>query len=392
MEKIKPVILVICDYYLPGFESGGAMRTLVNMVERLSDTYDFKIVTRDHDGLDKTSYANVRISDWNEIENADVYYLSKDEIRLGAIKKLVQQTKPNAVYLNSFFSPLTFFSLFLRRFHQIGAIPVISAPEGELLSGALAIKPLKKRLYIAAAKLLRLFRDIVWKLASDFERDEIQSVFADAKTMFIAPNMPPRMILGGYEQSQKPEKRQGHAKLVFLSRISRKKNLHWLFEIVKNVTGDLAIDVYGPIEDKEYWNECQQVIDTLPPNIKIETKGSISHESVARTLVGYHFFVLPTLGENFGHIFIEALAAGCPLIISDRSPWRHLESEGVGWDIALENPDKWLRVINDCLEMDNRDYQAMSERARKYAVDWLAAPDVEQANRDVLKFALSQAD
>ena len=46
----KPLILVICDYYLPGFESGGAMRTIVNMVDRLADEFRFRIVTRDHDG------------------------------------------------------------------------------------------------------------------------------------------------------------------------------------------------------------------------------------------------------------------------------------------------------------------------------------------------------
>ncbi len=46
----RPKILIICDYFLPGFESGGAMRTLVNMIDRFSDRFDFRVVTRDHDG------------------------------------------------------------------------------------------------------------------------------------------------------------------------------------------------------------------------------------------------------------------------------------------------------------------------------------------------------
>ena len=56
-----------------------------------------------------------------------------------------------------------------------------------------------------------------------------------------------------------------------------------------------------------------------------------------KNLFEYHFFILPTLGENFGHVFIEALAAGCPLIISNRTPWLELEKKGIGWDIPLEN-------------------------------------------------------
>ena len=78
MASVKPIILVICDYYLPGFESGGAMRTLVNMVSRLSNEFDFRVITRDHDGpLNKSSYTTVNINEWNGLDDVKVFYLSK---------------------------------------------------------------------------------------------------------------------------------------------------------------------------------------------------------------------------------------------------------------------------------------------------------------------------
>ena len=59
-NKSKPKILVLSDYYLPGYKSGGGMRTIVNMVERLRDRFDFYIITRDHYGpLDIVSYTIV---------------------------------------------------------------------------------------------------------------------------------------------------------------------------------------------------------------------------------------------------------------------------------------------------------------------------------------------
>src|SRR5436190_24389522 len=126
MEKLKPVILVICDYYLPGFESGGALRALVNLIDRLGDRYQFKLITRDHDGLlRRDSYTNVQLNDWNRVGNADVYYLSKDSIRFAKIGELIRETAPAAIYLNSFFSLLTIFTLILRRIHKIGPIPII---------------------------------------------------------------------------------------------------------------------------------------------------------------------------------------------------------------------------------------------------------------------------
>ncbi len=390
MEKVTPVILIICDYYLPGFESGGAMRTLVNMVDRLGDSYEFKIVTRDHDGpLNKAPYPNVRINEWNRIENTDVYYLSKNNIRLDKIKKLIRAMNPDAVYLNSFFSPLTIFTLILRRFNKIGPIPIILAPEGELVSGALSIKRLKKELYIRVAKLLKILDPVVWKAASEFEENSIKALFGNKRKILVAPNMPPRAILSDFELAAKPEKKRGQAKLVFLSRFMRKKNFNWLLDHIRKLKDELSIDIFGPLEDAEYWAECQAIIKTLPPNIKIEAKGPVLHDDVASTLAKYHFFVLPTLGENFGHIFIEALAAGCPLIISDRTPWRNLAKDVIGWDLPLEDPNAWVSVVNNCLNMDNEDYLIRSENARRFAVAWLSDPAHERSNREVLEFALA---
>jgi len=392
MEKVRPTILMICDYYLPGFESGGAMRTLVNMVDRLSDEFDFKIVCRDHDGpLNREPYTTVRINDRNQTGNAEVYYLSKNNITIGRIKRLVRETSPDAIYLNSFFSPLTVFTLLLRRFGPIGSVPVVLAPEGELVSGALSIKPLKKQLYIRFAKLLNLFDKIVWKAASEYEKQAIESIFGSNVNGSIAPNMPPRAIRGDLDLGEKPEKLSGQARLIFLSRFMRKKNFNWFLDVVRNVPGKLSIDIYGPIEDLSYWDEYEEIVTTLPENIKVEAKGTVPYEDVAKTLSQYHFFVLPTLGENFGHIFVEALAAGCPLVISDRSPWRDLEAKGVGWDTPLETREKWLSVINVCLAMNDDEYRSMSARAREFAEAWLSDPVQEESNRNVLRTALNAA-
>ena len=126
----KPVILIICDYYLPGFESGGALRTLVNMVDRLGDRFDFRIVTRDHDGpLDRTPYTNVKIGEWNRVGNADVFYLSRDHIHGKRLTELIVEVTPDAIYLNSFFSRLTVLVLKLRKLRRIKPLPVILAPD-----------------------------------------------------------------------------------------------------------------------------------------------------------------------------------------------------------------------------------------------------------------------
>ena len=75
-----------------------------------------------------------------------------------------------------------------------------------------------------------------------------------------------------------------------------------------------------------------------------DTAGEAAHRDLQRRLSTYDVMILPTLGENFGHIIVEAWAAGCPVLISDRTPWRQLTSQGLGWDVPLDH-EAWIRAI-----------------------------------------------
>lgn len=385
----KPVILVICDYYLPGFESGGALRTLVNMVDRLGDRYDFRIITRDHDGqLVRSPYTTVKIGAWNRVGEADVYYLSKDQIRARKIVGLVREVSADAIYLNSFFGRLTILFLTLLRLRRVRQLPIILAPEGEFSPGALTLNPVRKRVYITHVKLLGLLSSFILKAASTSEKADIERMLGGSHDVRVAPNMPPRMIFENYDQANKPKKIVGRARMIFLSRFMRKKNFNWLLEHLRSVVGELSIDICGTLEDHDYWEDCLRITKSLPVNIKVQAIGPVPHEDVSETLAKYDFFILPTLGENFGHVFIEALASGCPLIISDRTPWRALEKHGIGWDLALEDPPVWIAVLNESVNMNNDSYQTMSASARAFALEWLSNPEIEKSNIKVLEGAL----
>ncbi|HEY0427872.1 MAG TPA: glycosyltransferase family 4 protein [Pyrinomonadaceae bacterium] len=395
-QNRKPIILVLCDYYLPGYKSGGGMRAIVNMVDRLKDKFDFRIVTRDHDKTrDRRQYETVDINEWNELRGAKVFYLSKDNVKISKLRELVLQVKPDSIYVNSYFATLTIFVLQLRKLRLIPRINIVLAPCGELSDGALQLKAGKKRLFIGFSKLSRLYKDIIWKASNELEKAEIERIKGKTGEIYIAPDLPPRTIFDNYMQDLKLKKKIGEARMIFLSRFMRKKNFKWLLEFISEIEGNLTIDVYGPLEDEAYWAECQTIIEKLPSNIKVESKGGISYEKVAETLFKYHFFILPTLGENFGYVFLEALAAGCPLIISDRTPWLNLENDKIGWDLSLENKEEWIKTINHCINMDASTYSNYSITARQFADDWLQNPEIEESTLKILSdsstFALSLA-
>ena len=383
--------MIFCDYYLPGYKSGGGMRTIVNMVDRLHEKYDFWIVTRDHDGkLDKESYKSVKINQWNSIRNAQVYYLSKDNIKISKLRELILETKPDSLYSNSFFATLSIFVIKLRKLRLIPNLNIIIAPCGELSDGSLNLKPAKKQLYITVTKLAKIYKNVIWKASSELEKLEIERIKGKGGKIFISPDLPPKILNEHYSQDKKPEKNPNSAKMIFLSRFARKKNFKWLLEKLDKIKGHLIIDVYGPLEEPDYWEECLQIINKLPKNIKVEAKGSIPYEETANKLLEYHFFILPTLAENFGHVFLEALAAGCPLVMSDRTPWLNLKDKKIGWDISLEKPDEWLEILNHCINMNNAEFVQTSSKARSYAMNWLNDPSVEEETIKILNYSLSK--
>lgn len=380
----KPKILIICNYYLPGYKSGGGLQTIVNTVSRLQHRFDFWIITRDHDG-DQVRYNDIKINDWNRVKGAKVFYLSQDNIKASKLRELILEVQPDSIYLNSVFSTLSIFVLLLRRLTLIPSLNIVLAPEGEISDGALQLKTKKKKIFLKLAKVLGLHKNLIWKSTSEFEKYEVERIKGKGGSIFIAPNLPARMFLEDYNQLLKPEKKVGEVKMIFLSRFMRKKNFNWLVELLSQVEGNLSIDIFGPLEDKNYWEQTRRLLKKLPKNIVIEYKGSISHETVVKTIFNYHFFVLPTLGENFGHVFIEALAAGCPLIISDRTPWLDLEEKRIGWDLALEKSVKWIKVFNYCMSLDNAAYSKISSKARSFACQWLSDPKVEEDTLRVLE-------
>ncbi len=74
---------------------------------------------------------------------------------------------------------------------------------------------------------------------------------------------------------------------------------------------------------------------------------------------------------------------GCPVLISDQTPWHDLEEKGVGWDLPLEHPELFRDVLQKCADMDNTEYVRWSERAREYGLMMSQDEEVVEQNRQL---------
>jgi len=388
MVKYLPVILTFTSYYLPGFKGGGPIRTIASMVDILGDEFDFRIVTLDRDLGSESPYPDIKVGEWQQVGKAKVLYVESGTLTLGYLRNLINSTPHDIMYLNSCFSPRhAILPLLLRRLGLIKSAVTIVAPRGEFSKGALSLKHFKKMAYLYGAKFLGLYRSVTWQASSQHEKVDILHVFPRQATsdcglkIIIAPDLSqPRRITSG---CKKYSKESGSLKIVFVSRISPKKNLDGALTMLRGLQGEVMFDIYGPLEDMAYWEKCQSIIRTLPPSIQVHYRGIIQHEKVTEVFWTYDLFFFPTLGENYGHVIIEALVAGCPILISDQTPWRNLEATGVGWDIPLEYPEKFKAVLQQCVDMDCVRMQNLSERAMAYGIQKATDADVVQQNRDI---------
>ena len=388
-----PSILIVTGSYYPGYKSGGPIRTLTNLVAHLGEEFDFRILTADRDLNDVKPYPDIQPNAWTKRTHEQVCYLSPDQRRFLTFRQHLTQESYDLLYLNSFLSKLTVYAVICRRLGLLPARPWIIAPRGEFSPGALQIKWPKKRLFLTVAGISGLYRDLIWQASSEFEAEAIRRMVArfhldSNPTILIAPNLPPR-VADTKPLSSVP-KNKGKARLVFLSRIARKKNLVFALQQLAQVQGEITVDIYGPKEDEAYWRTCQQLVADLPENVSVSYLGLVEPGQVLTVFATYHAFLFPTLGENFGHVILESLSAGCPVITSDRTPWRGLASRRAGWDLPLERPDAFVQAIQQIVAMDQSTWQKWSQGARQVAYAFVNDPAILEANRQLFYTALAQ--
>jgi glycosyltransferase involved in cell wall biosynthesis len=374
----KKTILIFIDWYLPGFKAGGPIQSCANLVSHLKGDFNFKIITRDTDYCETIPYPAVKSNAWNMIdEQTQVYYLSADCLTRREMQRLVNETAFDIAYLNGIFSfSFTIIPLFYLR--KLSDKKIIVAARGMLAPGALAIKSLKKQVFLTAARVMKLFNKVTFHATSSEERKDIAQVFGNNSHIMIAGNLSKKIDLPSFHPKTKTA---GTLKLINIARVAPEKNLKFALEILKDVSANIIFDFYGPVYNKSYFDECMQLLSNMPQHIKASYKEVIPNSEVPQILKNYDAMLMPTLGENFGHIILESLIASCPVIISDQTPWQQLDSDNSGRAIPLNNKDAFIAAIEMFAAADSETHNVFRLGAYQRAKKFIENTDTAAANK-----------
>ena len=376
---MKNKVLVFIDWFLPGYKAGGPIQSISNFVHHFGSEIEISIVTSNKDLGEEMPYVGIEPNVWLKKTNYKIIYLDKEHTNVTTYKKLLKQENYTTVYINSLFSFL--FALLPLWLAVKYNMRIVLAPRGMLGSGALKIKKRKKQLALLLIKISGVPNKIIWQGTASSEILEIKKYFGEKMQVKLAPNLSAKIP----EFLVNKQKAAATLDLFFLSRISEKKNLIGALKYLKKVKKCYQINfsIIGPIGETGYWNECELLIKKLPKHITVNYLGAIPNLELPQVLKQQQVLLLPTFNENFGHVILEAFQAGCPVILSNQTPWQDLEKKKIGYDIDLDKPLDFTLAIEFFAKINEEDYQKWSLNAFNFALEFCNNKEIVNANRDL---------
>jgi len=354
---MTPTVCLTIDWYLPGTNSGGPVRSVANLVSALQ-TIDFYIITRNTDYCSDVPYTGIVPNQWlKQAPNVWVYYLSEDRVNKREIRRVLLQLQPDVLYVSGIYS--RWFSQWPVFVGKKAGIKTVVAARGMLSPHALAVKPFKKWVFLRAMRWLNLYREVLFHATSPQEAADIHRVLGSHCPVAVVPNVGRSETAG----VQPLAKTVGELRLVSVGRIAPEKGTLLGLQALGAVKGQVVLDLYGTAYDSGYWQQCEAVIAQLPSRIQVRYHGACDSEAVAEKLASAHALLLPSEGENYGHAIVESLSQGRPVIISQNTPWQGLAQRRAGWDVPVEALPNAIQTL---LDWDQAEFNVWVDGAKNY--------------------------
>lgn len=367
----KKKLLIFADWFAPGFRGGGITRSTVNVAVLLKDVFDVFVFTRAEDFGVEEIYEGIETDKWELFdERINIFYCSKENLSFKTVKKIILDIQPDTVYLNNLYSYyFTWIPVWLNNKNHYKA-KVVLATRGHLEKKALQKSKWRKKFFLMVAKNTDFFGKVVFQAVARMGVDTVKAHFKDNEIKFVSnfPIFLPRER-GGIS------KKEGELSALFVGRVSPEKNILWLLKAIENIDFQFVLEIAGGIEDEKYWQKCLKQIESLPKNITVNYLGEFQMNEVCKLYQKTHILVHPTKSEGFGHVIIEALSMGRPVLISNGTPWNNMEKRKAGWNFSLDSPTEILLLLDQIAGMNDEMYSQWSAGALEVSNAFFEAHD-----------------
>lgn len=187
-------------------------------------------------------------------------------------------------------------------------VPYVVSPRGMLVPSLIARKSrLAKQawLHIFDHKMLR--NAAALHVTSDLEQDDMRSLGIRARRVLVIPN-------GIDIPAFNPDSKEREKHVLYLGRLDRKKGIEVLLRAMARLP-DVPLVIAGDGE-KTYVDALKRLTSELALEDRVTFLGHLEDEAKWREYRRAGLFALPSVSENFANVVLEAMAAGCPVLVS----------------------------------------------------------------------------
>ncbi len=367
--------LIIPSFY-PATIFGGPIFSTLHTCKELAKLDDININvsttnTNMHDKLDVETNKDIRFEDNFYVKYYDETIINRFSFQL-LINIWKDIEKSDIIHIQGIFDTPTPISLFYAKLFNK---PVLLSPRGSL--GIWCIGNGSKFKTIWLNYLLKpLVKNINWHATAQQEKDEILSIYPDAKVEII-PNgieydkFQSSNFLSKNEYSKKfiHQEIEPNKIVVSMGRLQKKKGFDILidsfYETLKSFPNSILLIAGGNEGEEE---NLKNQIKNLNLESNVFLIGAIEGQDKIDFLANADLFCLPSHNENFGNVYVESLATGTPIVASKMTPWSEVEDYDCGkW---VENSiEETSSAMNEVLEKD-RETMKINSRKLAFKYDW----------------------
>jgi glycosyltransferase involved in cell wall biosynthesis len=193
-------------------------------------------------------------------------------------------------------------------------IPYVVSPRGQLVRELIHRKSRwVKSAWIALIERRTLARAAALHVTADLEAQDIAALNLNlAKVVCIANGVSWPAQHQNFESEKYPQIAGTYA--LYLGRINWKKGLDRLIRAWQHVP-DLTLIIAGN-DDEGYQKDLEALVHDIDIANRVHFIGPISDENKWAVYERAEMFVLSSYSENFGNVVAEAMAMGCPVVVT----------------------------------------------------------------------------
>lgn len=380
-ERLR--ILQIMPTYYPAARYGGPIRSVHALATSLVKRgHEVHVLTSSMDGQNNLSVVEGKPTD---VDGVSVRYFRVPILRRlcwcpGLLTALhAEAASFDVMHLHSVFLWPTYAAA--RVAHSVG-LPFLVAPRGML--GKVVVQRKSRLVKSAWINLVeqRTLQDAAGlHVTSGLEAEEIRTLGLRLPQVFCVPNglSWPKLHLplhaGPYAALRKPY-------VLFLSRIDAKKGLDRLISAWQWVP-DLRLMIAGNDEDG-YERQLRKMATELGVAERIEFLGPVTDQHKWALYQNAMMFVLPSYSENFGNVVAEAMAMGCPVVVTPEVGLAGFVAE-TGCGLVSDGQPQTFAAAIIALSRDPARRLAMGNRGSQAAGQTLSKESVGQQMEQVYR-------